>query len=121
MCGRRCGIKDTAGKQSAWINPLIILLTLAAALIHFLLNFLRGEFDLMFTLNGLGYLGLLAALYLDMPYVREHRRLVRIALMAFTLITLIAWVILGDMDWWVGSGTAVLEIILLLLLSVKRP
>lgn len=114
-------MKNTAIRQSAWLDPLIVILTLAAAVIHFLLNFLMGQFDVMFTLNGLGYLTLLSALYLDVPYARDHRRLARFALMGFTLITLIAWFILGDKTWWVGLGTAGLEIILLLLLSTKRP
>lgn len=114
-------MENTAIRQPSWLNSLIILLTLIAAFVHILLNFLMGKFDLMFTLNGLGYLTLLAALYMEIPFAREHRKLARLALMAFTLVTLIAWGVLGDKGWWVGITTVVLEIILLILLSIKRP
>lgn len=114
-------MKNSATQQPAWLNPLILLLTLVAAIVHLSLNFIMGQFDVMFTLNGLGYLGLLAALYLDLPFAREHRRWVRLGLMGFIAATLISWIILGDKGWWLGLVTATLELILLFLLSTKRP
>lgn len=65
------------------IDPLaagIVVLTLATALIHFWLGIALGPpglapFPLLFYLNGLGYLVLLAALYL--PSLRAVRQRIR--------------------------------------------
>lgn len=67
----------------------IILLAAATAVIHFSLVFP----DTLFILNGLGYLALVAALYL--PQFREYRSLVRWALMAYTALTVILWIAIG--------------------------
>jgi hypothetical protein len=73
----------------------IVVFTLITAFIHLVvLNTLMGKVDLLFTLNGLGYLGLLAAYFL--PFVRNYRTLVRWAFMAFTLVTIVAWLAIGD-------------------------
>jgi hypothetical protein len=81
-------------KQVA-IGPLqigIIVLTLITAGIHLQLVFP----SVMFILNGLGYLGLLAAYFLPLPFFKDNRRLVRWAFMGFTLVTILAWVIIGS-------------------------
>lgn len=113
-------MKNTAIEPS-WLNPAIWILTLATAVIHFSLSILMGRLDVMFTLNGLGYLALLAALYLDLPVIRDNRRLIRIILIGFTLVTIIAWVFLGDKTWWLGWVTKLIELALVLLLLKKRP
>ena len=82
------------------IRTIIILLTLITAGIHLILlnvGILRdtGSIDILFTLNGLGYLALLGALLYRFPAGRE--RLVHYAFMAFTLVTVIAWLAInGD-------------------------
>lgn len=113
-------MKNTADRP-AWLNPAIFILTMATVLIHLSLNFLMGKFDIMFTLNGLGYLTLLAALFLDLPVARDNRRLIRFLLMGFALVSIIAWFFLGDMTWWVGWVTKLIEIALIVLLFLKRP
>lgn len=104
-----------------YVNPGIIVLTIAAALIHFSLSIIMGNFDLMFTLNGLGYLALLAALFLDIPFARDNRKLVRFAFIGFTAVTILAWVFMGDKSWWLGWVTKVIELGLIGLLWMKRP
>jgi hypothetical protein len=99
----------------------IVILTLATALIHLSLNLTMGQFDLMFTLNGIGYLALLAALFLDLPIARDYRKVVRFGFIAFTGVTIVAWIFLGDMSWWLGWVTKVIELILIGMLIVKRP
>ncbi len=69
----------------------IFLLTLATALIHLQLAFP----DPAFILNGLGYLTLLAALYLPIPQVGRYRSMVRWALIGYTALTIFLWVLLG--------------------------
>ena len=108
-------------KTTTYVNPGIILLTVAAALIHLSLNLISGYFDIMFTLNGLGYLALLSALFLDIPFARDHRQWVRLGFIGFIVVTIISWVFLGDMSWWLGWLTIVIELALIGLLILKRP
>jgi hypothetical protein len=69
----------------------IILLTLATAIIHLSLGIPNGL--VMFILNGIGYIVLVSALYL--PQFKAQRNLIRWALMAFTAVTVIGWVLIG--------------------------
>ncbi|MCG3206736.1 MAG: hypothetical protein FOGNACKC_00335 [Anaerolineae bacterium] len=70
----------------------IILLTIATALVHFSLLFP----DVVFILNGLGYLTLLAALYLPLPQLAGYRRMIRWALLGYTALTIVLWLIMGS-------------------------
>src|SRR5687768_7219348 len=72
----------------------IIVLTVATAIIHFALSFALS-FDLLFAANGLGYLGLLALLYLPIPALIPYRGVVRWLLIAFTAATVVAWAWIG--------------------------
>ena len=69
----------------------IIVLTLATAFIHLQLNFP----DPVFILNGLGYLALLAALYLPVPQLARYRNVVRLVLIGYAALTIFLWVLVG--------------------------
>ena len=97
----------------------IIVLTLATAMIHFYLNVLMGRFDIMFTLNGLGYLTLLAALFLPLPVVSRYRSVVRILFILYTLLTIILWIAFGMRDM-IGYTAKAIEVALIALLLVDR-
>lgn len=102
-------------RQESGIRPIqvgIILLGLAAALIHFTLLFP----DVLFILNGLGYLALLGAYILPISFFQERRGLVRWAFIGYTLITLLAWVAIGDKNFLLGWITAAIEVLLIVLL-----
>ncbi len=90
----------------------IALLTLATALIHLQLNFP----DPMFILNGLGYLALLAALFL--PSLARYRGLVRWALIGYTALTILLWLLLGARTP-IGYMDKVIEIVLIALLLIE--
>jgi len=92
----------------------IILLTIATAVIHFTRNFP----DPMFILNGLGYLALVAALYLPVPIARDHRRTVRYLLMGYTAITILLWIVMGSREP-IGYIAKIIEVILLGLLWME--
>ncbi len=104
----------------------IILLALATALIHLFLA-LRAAPDMMtlipFTLNFLGYVTLLAALYLPLPWARTHRKLVRYAFIAFTVVTILLWVVLGMANPvpYIGYIDKTIEVLLVILLLRERP
>jgi hypothetical protein len=95
----------------------IVLLTLATALIHLQLAFP----DPAFILNGLGYLTLLAALYLPVPRLARYRNVVRWVLVGFTALTIFLWVLLGARTP-IGYVDKAIEValIVLLLLEARR-
>jgi hypothetical protein len=78
------------------VQAAIIVMTLVTAFIHLYLSVLMGKFSLLFTLNALGYLSLLAALLLPLPLVRQRRSLVRILFILYTLVTIVGWVFSGS-------------------------
>ncbi len=96
----------------------IIILTLATAIIH--LTLVHSLMDIAFILNGLGYMALLAALYLPIPLFAGRRSLVRFALMGFAALTIIAWIAIGDKTWWLGYVAKVIEIVLIILLWLEN-
>ena len=93
---------------------VIILLAIATALVHFTLLFP----DPVFILNGLGYLVLVAALYLPLPQVASYRNQLRWVLMAYTAITLILWVFMGARVT-IAYIDKLIEIILIILLWME--
>lgn len=101
---------------------VMILAALATAFLHISL-----WPDVMFTLNGLGYLGLLGAYFLPIPFFQERRKLVWWALVGYTLLTIILWVVMGNKEFVPGTSSATgyyakaAEVILLLFLWLDRP
>ena len=98
----------------AGLRAGIILLTGATALIHLQLNFP----DPVFMLNGLGYLGLLAALYLPVPQLARHRNIVRWTLICYTALTVVLWIAIGERTF-IGYADKVIEIALIVLLLIE--
>jgi hypothetical protein len=74
---------------SGVIRTGIIVLTLGTALIHLQLAFP----DPVFILSGLGYLALLAALYL--PGLARYRNVVRLVLIGYTALIIFLWILFG--------------------------
>lgn len=72
----------------------IILNTLATALLHLSLFPRLGPDPI--ALNGLGYLALLGAYFLPIPFFQQRHNLVWWALLGYTVLTFILWVIMGD-------------------------
>jgi hypothetical protein len=95
----------------------IVLLTLGTALIHLQLAFP----DPMFILNGLGYLALLAALYLPIPQIARYRNAVRWVLIGYTALTAFLWILIGARIP-IGYTAVAIEVALiaLLLLEARR-
>jgi len=102
------------------IRSSIILLTLITAAIHLIFLNIgiyreKGSIDLLFTLNGLGYLGFLGALLYNIPAGRQ--RLVHYAFMAFALVTIVAWLVInGDFGDPLGVFTKAVEVLLVVFL-----
>ena len=92
----------------------IIVLTLGAALIHFSLAFP----DPGFILNALGYLTLLAALYLPVPQVARYRSVVRWVLIGYAALTISLWILFGERIP-IGYTAKAIEVVLIVLLLLE--
>ena len=83
----------------------IILTTLATAFLHLSLYPKLG-FDPIF-LNGFGYLALLGAYFLPIPFLQQQHKLVWWALFGYTVLTIILWVVLGAKQFVAGTSSAI--------------
>ena len=97
------------------LRAVILVAGLTTALIHLvLLNVAMGKIDPLFTLNGLGYLILLAALLLNLPGVSKQQPLVHWAFMAFTTVTILAFIVIAPRPYtMLGYITKLDEIVLI--------
>ncbi len=107
------------------VHYVILLSGLATAILHLSLFRALGPTDPIF-LNGLGYLALLGAYFLPIPFLQANHRIVWWALAGYTLLTIVLWVILGEKDFN-ASATAPIgyyakasEVILLIGLWLDR-
>lgn len=97
------------------IRAGIIVLTVATALTHISLLFP----DPVFIMNGLGYLGLLGALYLPIPMLAPYRRQIRWLLIGYTLLTIGLWLVFGERSW-IGYVNKLSEVVLIALLLLEQ-
>lgn len=75
------------------LNIGVLLLASATAVIHLYLGL--GFGITFFTLNGLGYLGLLALLQLPIPQLARFRGVTRWVLVAYTALTIVLWFLMA--------------------------
>jgi hypothetical protein len=100
----------------------IFLLTLATAVIHLYLaltaiSSMGLNFGVMlFILNGLGYLGLLAALQLPIRQLARFRSAARWALVAFTALTIVLFFVMAPQYTIIGYVDKAIEVALIALL-----
>ncbi|MEW5940364.1 MAG: hypothetical protein AB1750_11915 [Chloroflexota bacterium] len=83
----------------------IILATLATAFLHLSLYSKLGADPIV--LNGLGYLGLLGAYFLPIPFFQGRRKLVWRSLLGYTALTFVLWIVMGEKHFVAGTSSAV--------------
>ncbi len=106
-------VANLSGRQKA-----IMGLVVATAIIHIVLGFMsEGSFMIIFILNGIGYLALVAALYF-LPQMAGQRSMVRWALLAFTAVTFVLYFVVNWPDIWgpMGIVDKLIELVLIILL-----
>lgn len=81
---------------------VMILAALVTAAMH-----LKFFPDIMFTLNGLGYLGLIGAYFLPIAFFQQNHKMVWWALFGYTALTIILWVVMGDKTFVAGTDSAI--------------
>jgi hypothetical protein len=100
----------------------IFLLTLATAVIHLFLAFTAIPYYglnfgvMLFILNGLGYLGLLAVLQLPIPQLARFRSAARWVLVAFAALTIVLFFIMAPVYEIIGYVDKAIEVALIALL-----
>ncbi len=117
----------------------IVILALITALLHFGAAFDSQLFpdhrpDLLFTLNGLGYIGLLLAYFMPLGFLQARHRFVWWTFFVYVIVTIAAWaiiwvgmnVIIGHMPFFshdslYGVPAKIAELILLVLLWSDKP
>ena len=103
----------------------IIVFGLATALLHLSLLPEMGLDPI--ALNGFGYLALLGAYFLPIPFFQQRHRLVWWALVGYTVLTIVLWIILGDKQFVPGTSSAIgyyakaAEVLLLAFLWADKP
>jgi hypothetical protein len=97
------------------VRGAIIVLALGTALTHISLLFP----DPVFILNGLGYIGLVAALYAPFALLDPWRTQIRWALIGYTLLTITLWVAFGLREP-IGYLNKLNELLLLAALIVEQ-
>ena len=103
----------------------ILLAGLATALLHLGLFSKLGADPIV--LNGFGYLALLGAYFLPIPFLQERHKMVWWVLAGYTVLTIVLWTILGDKHFVAGTTSAIgyyakaAEIFLLAFLWADKP
>jgi hypothetical protein len=108
----------TPSTTNSVLRAGIVVLTLGTAAIHLQLNFP----DPVFILNGLGYLALLAALYVPLLPLARYANVVRWVLAGYAAITILLWVLIGARNGLAYADKAIeVTLITLLLIEARRP
>jgi hypothetical protein len=100
----------------------IFLLTLATAVIHLFLGFTAIPYYglnfgvVLFVLNGLGYLGLLAVLQLPILQLERFRSAARWVLVAYTALTIALFFLMAPYYTFIGYLDKAIEVALIALL-----
>ena len=106
------------------IRLAVAVLATITAVIHWSLLLIMGAFDLAFFVNGVGYLALTAAYLTDVPLGANRRRLLHYIFIAYTALTILAWLAIGEKNpattlGALGYVDKVVEVLLIVALVVS--
>jgi len=97
----------------SFLRTAILVLAAITAIIHFVRAPGAG---IPFVLNGIGFLALAALVVVQPAFLAGREALVRYALIAFSIVTILAWVVLGDKslpEGWMGYVAKIDELLLI--------
>ncbi len=104
--------------QTTQLKPIIAVLAAATGLIHLYLNVRSGRFDPAFTLNGIGFIALIVPLFWQPAFLKPWLKFHPWVFIAFTTLTIILWVVLGDASDGLAWVTKTIELSLIVALFV---
>lgn len=94
------------------LRTVILVTGLITALVHgVLLSIQLGEPSVLFILNGIGYLALLAAFWFRPAFLANRSALLHYALIGYAALTILAWIPAGSRTL-TGFATKLDELIL---------
>jgi hypothetical protein len=99
----------------------IIILTLITAVVHLALAIMdiagghASGLSYAFIANGIGYIALLAALFMDVPYFRDHRDVAHWLMIAFAGVTLVGYFVMNGFQFGTAAIIAKAAEILLII------
>jgi hypothetical protein len=101
---------------------LIVVLAAITAVVHLWLGIgglLNGDFSLvMFVLNGLGFIGLLAAMFVPgIPIFSTRRKLAGYLMIGFVALTFILFFVVNGFSYW-NAAAVIAKLAELLLIVV---
>jgi hypothetical protein len=117
-------LMETSSSRFGPLQIGILLFGLVAGIIHLvILNLViynaEGHIDVLFTLSGLGFLGLLAAYFLPIPIAQQNRGLIRWMLIGLSALTILAWLFIGEQSL-LAYISKIAELGLIILLWLDR-
>lgn len=87
----------------------IIVAMLITAALHILAALDKQLFpdgpDPLFLLNGLGYIGLLGAYFLPIPFFQQKHELVRKGIIGYAILTIAAWIFIWVIQYVIINHT----------------
>ncbi len=87
----------------------IIIAAFVTAILHLAAAFDKVLFpagaDPLFLLNGVGYLGLLGAYFLPIPFFQQKHNLVRMGFIGYAILTIAAWIFIWVIQYVIIQGT----------------
>lgn len=109
--------------QLTSMQVVILLLTVATAVIHLILGIgSGGSFGLIFILNFIGYLALWAATYAPIDALAGYRSMARWLFIIYTIITIILFFVFNADTGYgtLGLITKAIEVVLVILLFMDN-
>ncbi|MFN2321713.1 MAG: hypothetical protein ABR510_01965 [Trueperaceae bacterium] len=109
---------NQSSNPSARHRAAVAVLVVVAAVVHFLRAAADPHITVLFTLNGLGFLTLLAGVLFAPPRIRRIVRWVLVAYAGATAGLYVYWAAFGDGEWLFPYGpiSFVAEVLLIMLL-----
>jgi len=115
-------MKERRSQLSPHLNSIaygVIGLTSITAIIHLYNSFQFSDgSDLIFLLNGIGYLALLGAIYLPIAFLARYRSLFCWSLLAYTALTVVLWGFFGA-SGFTAYLDKIVEVVLIVLVWLE--
>jgi hypothetical protein len=114
---------QNSSQKLGLLQYVLIAAALVTGIIHLALgaDFLSNGADIMFLLNGIGFLGLTGLYLLPLAFVLPYRAVVRWVLIGYTVLTIVLWVVMNGQLEVGGLAAKLAELAIVVVLLLDRP